>query len=111
MVALNYQTGDLPYHINFGKFLENGRTGYVLKPDYMFKEGDKEITAPIRLTINVVSANQLPKPPGFQNSLNPFVTIHVNGPYAADNMEMRTHTVKDNGFNPVWNKVTFIDLV
>jgi hypothetical protein len=32
MVALNYQTGDLPYHINFGKFLENGSTGYVLKP-------------------------------------------------------------------------------
>lgn len=35
LVAMNYQTGDLAYHINFGKFLENGRAGYLLKPDYM----------------------------------------------------------------------------
>lgn len=34
LVALNYQTYDLPLAINTGMFEENGSCGYVLKPGY-----------------------------------------------------------------------------
>lgn len=33
MVALNFQTLDLPMLLNYGRFLENNRSGYVLKPE------------------------------------------------------------------------------
>ncbi|XP_023247877.1 1-phosphatidylinositol 4,5-bisphosphate phosphodiesterase beta-4-like, partial [Copidosoma floridanum] len=35
MVALNYQTPDLPMQLNQGKFEYNNMTGYLLKPDFM----------------------------------------------------------------------------
>ncbi len=37
-VALNYQTAGKSMDWNDGKFLQNGRCGYVLKPDIM-REG------------------------------------------------------------------------
>lgn len=39
LVALNFQTGDLPMQLNYGKFTENGNTGFVLKPPYMRETG------------------------------------------------------------------------
>ena len=38
-VALNYQTQDLPMDLNDGKFRQNGRAGYILKPRVQ-REGD-----------------------------------------------------------------------
>ena len=110
LVALNYQTGDLPYHINFGKFLENGSTGYVLKPDYMIHPTVPEPTKGIRLILNVISASHLPKPGGAQKGeiIDPFVVVHLTGPSIADSFEVRTRTVNDNGFNPVWNQVHIV---
>ena len=35
LVALNYQTPSLYMWVNHGKFLVNGNTGYVLKPEVM----------------------------------------------------------------------------
>lgn len=35
MVALNFQTPDLPMQLNQGKFEFNGTTGYLLKPEFM----------------------------------------------------------------------------
>jgi hypothetical protein len=107
LVALNYQTGDLPYHINFGKFLENGKTGYVLKPDYMIYESITERPQPIKLTINVISASHLPKPGGAQKGeiIDPFAIVYVNG-VESDNNEAKTKTINDNGFNPIWNQVS-----
>ena len=35
LVALNYQTPDLFMQINQGKFLPNGKSGYILKPWYL----------------------------------------------------------------------------
>jgi hypothetical protein len=121
LVALNYQTGDLPYHVNFGKFLENGRTGYVLKPNYMILESETERLQsnqlalplnPVRIIINVLSAASLPKPGGAQRGevIDPFVQVYVNGPFSQDNMEAKTRTVIDNGFNPVWNQVSYLCL-
>lgn len=111
LVALNYQTGDLPYHINFGKFLENGRCGYVLKPEYMIHEDVMKATAmiqkTIRLVITIISASRIPKPRGAQNGeiIDPYIMIYLNSPYGTQlQQEVRTRTVNDNGFNPVWNQ-------
>lgn len=35
MVALNFQTPDLPMQLNQGKFEYNNTGGYLLKPDFM----------------------------------------------------------------------------
>lgn len=109
LVALNYQTGDLPYHINFGKFLENGRCGYVLKPEYMIGNDPAKILAkPIRLVLNIISGSHLPKPGGAQKGeiVDPFVIVMIHGPTPSDTYEVKTPTVQNNGFNPVWNTVS-----
>lgn len=112
LVALNFQTGDQPYHVNFGKFLENGRCGYVLKPEYMISNDPVERLPPIRITFNIISASQLPKPGGAQKGeiIDPYVDVKVSGPDAADCFECNTRTVNDNGFNPVWNQVFTFDI-
>ena len=35
LVSLNFQTPDLPFQLNQGKFEYNGNCGYLLKPDFM----------------------------------------------------------------------------
>jgi phosphatidylinositol phospholipase C delta len=35
IVALNYQTPDESWRINEGKFMKNGRTGYIRKPEFL----------------------------------------------------------------------------
>eukprot|EP00981_Chlorochromonas_danica_P010621 scaffold3290_cov165-Ochromonas_danica.AAC.64 len=112
MVALNYQTGDLPYHINFGKFLQNGSSGYVLKPEYMLSSSVdlSERSSPIRFTVNIVGASQLPKPRAAQKGeiIDPYVVVYVNGPN--ENFEVKTRTINDNGFNPLWNQTFTFDI-
>ena len=36
LVALNYQTPDRSMQFNQGKFRQNGSSGYILKPQFMF---------------------------------------------------------------------------
>lgn len=110
LVALNYQTKDLPYEINFGKFLENGQCGYVLKPDYMRVNVPVGRQSPFTLVLHIISGQQLPKHNAVQkgNVVNPFVSVHVNGPPPLNAQEQRTKTIIDNGFNPVWNEVGFV---
>lgn len=38
MVALNFQTGDKPMQLNQAKFRDNGRCGYLLKPEFMIND-------------------------------------------------------------------------
>ena len=38
MAALNFQTGDKPMQLNNAKLMQNGGCGYVLRPEFMFKE-------------------------------------------------------------------------
>ena len=46
MVALNYQTLDLSTILNDGKFDENGRTGFVLKPAFL-RKGITPLSLPV----------------------------------------------------------------
>lgn len=59
-VALNFQTPGLPMDIQNGKFLDNGNSGYILKPQFLRNIETEfnprkapEDSNPITLTIRV----------------------------------------------------------
>ncbi|CAD6198775.1 unnamed protein product [Caenorhabditis auriculariae] len=113
MVALNYQTGDKPMQLNQGKFLANGRCGYVLKPEYMIDKSfdpahaDKVSTSyPVRLHVQVIAGRHLSRRDKNKGICSPFVEIELVG-MPCDSRVYQTRTIASNGLNPVWNQ-TFI---
>ncbi|XP_061912462.1 1-phosphatidylinositol 4,5-bisphosphate phosphodiesterase delta-3-A-like [Entelurus aequoreus] len=112
-VALNFQTSGEPMDLNQGKFLQNGKCGYILKPPYMCRMnttfnpgnvGGGPGHAPVLLTIKIISAQQLPK-----HHLNkpaaivdPQVCVEIHG-VPIDNDKKKTHHIQNNGFNPQWD--------
>ncbi|GMR36192.1 hypothetical protein PMAYCL1PPCAC_06387, partial [Pristionchus mayeri] len=110
MVALNYQTGDKAMQLNNGKFLANGRCGYVLKPTYMLDETfnplrgeDVTGSVPITLHIRVVAGRHLSRKDKNKGICSPFVEIEVLG-LPCDERNTRTNTITSNGLNPFWNE-------
>ncbi|XP_061652211.1 1-phosphatidylinositol 4,5-bisphosphate phosphodiesterase delta-1-like isoform X1 [Phyllopteryx taeniolatus] len=113
IVALNLQTSCEDVDLNQGKFLVNGKSGYILKPAYM-RNGVTEFD-PITLTrgewlkhktlhIMVISAQQLPKVNKKKSSfVDPLVKVEVYG-VPADTSVKETRAVDNNGFNPEWNE-------
>jgi len=62
VVALNYQTFDLPLRLNEGKYCKNGHTGYIRKPHYLrYKDGKKNrlprFKGPHRIPIHQLNIN------------------------------------------------------
>ncbi|XP_028636899.1 1-phosphatidylinositol 4,5-bisphosphate phosphodiesterase zeta-1 [Grammomys surdaster] len=115
MVALNFQTPGLPMDLQNGKFLDNGGTGYVLKPDFLrdatrgFNPIEPESDGhPFTLTIRVISGIQLPV--NFpSNTADILVIIEVYG-ISNDHVKQQTRAVKSNAFSPKWNE-TFTFLI
>jgi len=113
IVALNYQTGSDPRWINDGKFLDNGNSGYILKPKYMTQEKisfNPEAKAPVQkvLKLTIMSGWMLPKHQGVAKQtkdkgevIDPYVKVKMVG-VAADIKSGKTKVIKNNGFNPVW---------
>ncbi|KAK1798417.1 hypothetical protein P4O66_007867 [Electrophorus voltai] len=113
MVALNFQTPGEQMDLNRGRFLPNGRCGYVLKPDFLCQHNshfNPESTGggpghvPTQLTIKVISAQQLPKINTNKSSsiVDPQVWVEVHG-VAIDKARAKTHRINNNGFNPRWD--------
>ncbi|XP_062382588.1 1-phosphatidylinositol 4,5-bisphosphate phosphodiesterase delta-3-A-like [Sardina pilchardus] len=113
MVALNFQTPGEQMDLNQGRFLVNGRCGYVLKPHFLCESNsdfNPENTGggpghtPTQLTIRVISAQQLPKVNTDRpNSIvDPQVWVEIHG-VAIDSTRDKTHRVDNNGFNPRWD--------
>jgi len=109
MVALNYQTGDRHMQINHAKFMDNGRCGYVLRPDSMFNQGFNPFdpgsplvagVQPLDLTLRVIGARHLMKARGIAS---PFVEVEVLGA-EYDSVKHKTKVIPDNGFNPIWDE-------
>uniref|UniRef100_A0A4W6CKD7 Phosphoinositide phospholipase C n=1 Tax=Lates calcarifer TaxID=8187 RepID=A0A4W6CKD7_LATCA len=113
IVALNFQTTCTDMDLNLGRFVVNGKSGYILKPAYM-----RDIATefdPITLTrgdwlkhktlhVMVISAHQLPKVNKKKSSIvDPLVKVQVHG-VPADVAEKETNAVDNNGFNPSWNE-------
>ncbi|XP_056258211.1 1-phosphatidylinositol 4,5-bisphosphate phosphodiesterase delta-3-A [Seriola aureovittata] len=112
MVALNFQTPGEQMDLNQGRFLPNGRCGYVLKPSFLCSNTcnfNPEITGggpghiPTKLTIRIISAQQLPKINTEKASsiVDPQVWVEIHG-VAIDNTRDKTHRIDNNGFNPRW---------
>ncbi|XP_076000183.1 1-phosphatidylinositol 4,5-bisphosphate phosphodiesterase delta-3-A-like [Genypterus blacodes] len=113
MVALNFQTPGEQMDLNQGRFLHNGRCGYVLKPSFMCSitsnfnpenTGGGPGHIPTQLTLRIISAQQLPKINTEKASsiVDPQVWVEIHG-VAIDNSRNKTHRIDNNGFNPRWD--------
>ncbi|KAL1969443.1 hypothetical protein VTN77DRAFT_8881 [Rasamsonia byssochlamydoides] len=91
MVALNWQTYDVGMQINQAMFAAGtDRTGYVLKPESLRRPssaldsfGEKKPNTTertlVRFSVDVISAQQLPRPRsmGPDDNINPYIEIEV----------------------------------
>ncbi|XP_020042010.1 1-phosphatidylinositol 4,5-bisphosphate phosphodiesterase zeta-1 [Castor canadensis] len=114
MVALNFQTAGLPMDLQNGKFLDNGGSGYILKPHFlrdMKSTFDPNKTAdgdPITLSIRIISGIQLPVSNPSSNRADTLVIVEVYG-VPNDHVKQQTRVIKKNAFSPRWNETfTFI---
>jgi phosphatidylinositol phospholipase C delta len=113
MVALNYQNEDDMMALCYGKFLDNGGCGYILKPDYLtsfeqtrFNPWNTEVLFdyPQTLTITIISGQFLPRSHVKSSDIpDPFVRVSTHGLRCDERME-KTKVVENNGFDPVWNE-------
>ncbi|XP_057336190.1 1-phosphatidylinositol 4,5-bisphosphate phosphodiesterase gamma-1 [Microplitis mediator] len=110
MVALNYQTGDKSMQLNQAKFRENGYSGYILKPDFMFDDNynayDKKLLKGIegfKIKLKIIGARHLNKSGG-KSIVSPYVEIEIIGADYDNGNKLTTKTISDNGFNPIWNE-------
>lgn len=113
IVALNFQTFCKELDINQGRFLVNGKSGYVLKSAFL-RDSASEFD-PVTLTrgewlqhktlhVMIISGQQLPKVSKKKSSIvDPLVKVQIYG-VSADNAEKETKSLDNNGFNPSWNE-------
>ncbi|XP_066996227.2 1-phosphatidylinositol 4,5-bisphosphate phosphodiesterase gamma-1 [Anabrus simplex] len=112
MVALNYQTPDKAMQLNQAKFRENGNCGYLLRPDFMFRDDfdpyDKNTLVGVdqlTISIQIIGARHLHRPGRGRGTVSPFVEVEVVGAEFDSGLKLTTKTVSDNGFNPFWNEI------
>ncbi|CAB1328387.1 unnamed protein product [Coregonus sp. 'balchen'] len=112
IVALNFQTAGLEMDLNDGLFSQNGCCGYVLKPDFMRnydffdpeRPQDRDGYTSLRLSIQVISGQQLPKVNQKEGSIvDPLVRVEIYGVFQ-DQAKQETSYIDNNGFNPLWNE-------
>uniref|UniRef100_A0A672SM72 Phosphoinositide phospholipase C n=1 Tax=Sinocyclocheilus grahami TaxID=75366 RepID=A0A672SM72_SINGR len=113
IVALNFQTPCPEMDMNQGLFLQNGQSGYNLKPSFLRDQDTK--FDPITLSkgpwlknkslhLMVISAQQLPKVSKRESSIvDPIVKVQIYG-VPADTTVAETQYIENNGFNPMWNE-------
>ncbi|KAK0178655.1 hypothetical protein PV327_007528 [Microctonus hyperodae] len=112
MVALNFQTPDLPLLLNQGKFEFNNTTGYLLKPEFM-RRGDKTFdpfsedvdgVISIQCSVQVIAGQFLS-----DKKVGTYVEVDMYGlPADTIKKEFRTRLVPANGLNPVYNEEPFL---
>ncbi|XP_077358777.1 1-phosphatidylinositol 4,5-bisphosphate phosphodiesterase epsilon-1 isoform X2 [Festucalex cinctus] len=112
LVALNYQTDDLPMHLNTALFEANGGCGYVLKPAVLWDrscplyqqfcpmERDAERSSPAVYSLTIVSGQNVCPANG---SGSPCVEVDVLGT-PGDSCHFRTKPIHRNTLNPMWSE-------
>ncbi|KAJ7111490.1 PLC-like phosphodiesterase [Mycena epipterygia] len=134
LVAINWQTLDLGYMMNHAMFQRNGGSGYVLKPRALRLPNQKDLLAKKTehvFDVGIISAQQLPPPKEGTAAagVDPFVEVSIHvpdwsgfhphrrggvaqpagapsppAPANSSAITYRTSSVKNNGFNPVWEE-------
>lgn len=84
MLALNFQTPDKAMQLNQAKFRDNGNCGYILKPDFMFRENfdpndpNRLIGIDVKtINIRIIGARHLGK--SGRNISSPLVEVELLG--------------------------------
>ncbi|XP_015782614.1 1-phosphatidylinositol 4,5-bisphosphate phosphodiesterase classes I and II [Tetranychus urticae] len=112
MVALNFQTLDLGMQLNLGIFEYNGRSGYLLKPDFMnrldkkfdpFTESTVDGIIAGTVSVKIISGIFLS-----DKRTGTFVEVDMFGLPADTVRRKRTKTVPNNGINPIYDDEPFI---
>jgi phosphatidylinositol phospholipase C delta len=124
IAALNYQHNDPMMSLLYGKFLDNGSCGYILKPnylidneksnfnplDYSIKPTKDLIEHPQRLILTIISAQFLSRSNEKTHDLpDPYVVISTHG-ILCDQQIHKTKFIQNNGFNPIWNETFIFDI-
>ncbi|XP_067168311.1 1-phosphatidylinositol 4,5-bisphosphate phosphodiesterase delta-3 isoform X2 [Apteryx mantelli] len=121
LVALNFQTPGYEMDLNAGRFLGNGRCGYVLKPGFLRSSrgsfgpeappGPGQAQHRLVLAIRVITAQQLPKLNAEKRSsiVDPLVRVEIHG-VPADCSKKQTQHKLNNGFNPRWEETLTFQL-
>lgn len=104
MVALNYQTGDKPMQLNQAKFRDNGNCGYLLKPDFMFRDefdptdkGTLINVQPFTISLRVIAARNLCR--SKKGTVSPFVEVEVLGAEYDAGVKLTTKTLSKYKIN------------
>ncbi|XP_061564651.1 1-phosphatidylinositol 4,5-bisphosphate phosphodiesterase epsilon-1 isoform X3 [Cololabis saira] len=112
LVALNYQTDDLPMQLNTALFEANGGCGFVLKPAVLWDrscplyqqfcpmERDVEKMSPAVYSLTIVSGQNVC--PG-NSSGSPCIEVDVLG-MPVDSCHFRTKPIHRNTLNPMWSE-------
>ncbi|XP_054454527.1 1-phosphatidylinositol 4,5-bisphosphate phosphodiesterase epsilon-1 isoform X2 [Anoplopoma fimbria] len=112
LVALNYQTDDLPMQLNTALFESNGGCGYVLKPAVLWDrscplyqqfcpmERDVDKMSPAVYSLTIVSGqNVCPS----NSAGSPCIEVDVLG-MPIDSCHFRTKPIHRNTLNPMWSE-------
>ncbi|KAM9336797.1 1-phosphatidylinositol 4,5-bisphosphate phosphodiesterase epsilon-1 [Symphorus nematophorus] len=112
LVALNYQTDDLPMQLNTALFEANGGCGYVLKPAVLWDRGcplyqqfcpmerDVEKMSPAVYSLTIVSGQNVC--PG-NSAGSPCLEVDILG-MPVDSCHFRTKPIHRNTLNPMWSE-------
>nr|XP_046184345.1 1-phosphatidylinositol 4,5-bisphosphate phosphodiesterase beta-3-like isoform X1 [Oncorhynchus gorbuscha] len=112
MVALNFQTLDLPMQLNMGVFEYNGHSGYLLKPEFMrrtdkhfdpFTENIVDGIVANTVKIRVISGQFLT-----DKKVGVYVEVDIFGLPADTKRKYRTRTSNGNSLDPLWDDETFV---
>jgi len=113
LVALNYQTLDLAMQLNLGIFELNGRTGYLLKPQFMrrmdrkfdpFAESTVDGIIAGTVSVQVISGQFIS-----DKRVSTYVEVDMFGlPADTVRKRFRTKTVLNNGLNPIYDQEGFV---
>ncbi|XP_029312319.1 LOW QUALITY PROTEIN: 1-phosphatidylinositol 4,5-bisphosphate phosphodiesterase epsilon-1 [Cottoperca gobio] len=112
LVALNYQTDDLPMQLNTALFEANGGCGYVLKPAVLWDrscplyqqfcpmERDVEKMSPAVYSLTIVSGQNVCP---VNSAGSPCIEVDVLG-MPIDSCHFRTKPIHRNTLNPMWSE-------
>uniref|UniRef100_A0AAQ6APC9 Phosphoinositide phospholipase C n=1 Tax=Amphiprion ocellaris TaxID=80972 RepID=A0AAQ6APC9_AMPOC len=112
MVALNFQTLDLPMQLNMGVFEYNGGSGYLLKPEFMrrtdkhfdpFTENIVDGIVANTVKVEVISGQFLT-----DKKVGVYVEVDMFGLPADTKRKYRTKTSNGNSLDPVWDDEMFV---
>ncbi|KFM68445.1 1-phosphatidylinositol-4,5-bisphosphate phosphodiesterase classes I and II, partial [Stegodyphus mimosarum] len=113
LVALNFQTLDLGMQLNLGIFEYNGRSGYLLKPNFMrrkdrkfdpFTESTVDGIIAGTVTIRIISGQLLT-----DKRVGTYVEVDMYGlPADTVRRKFRTKPVPNNGINPMYEDEPFV---